>query len=238
MKNHSTSLSSFVKYLGVYLDQNLTYENEVKHVLKKMACGIKTIYAVKQFLSEKVCLLLLNALVLSHLHYPAILLQGISQNLLTTLEKQLSWGVKACFNRQKQDSSSDLKIKHNILPIRIFLDYKSCFYFWKYHNNLLPAFSGPNTIPTARMKYHSRTVTKKLVCNTEISNEFMRKSFFIRTLPLWNSLPSCLVKKKFSAETIKSKYKVHFSNKIAKEIEQPEHRKNAGEITALVKFYY
>ena len=118
--------------VGVYLDQNLTYENEVKHVLKKMACGIKTIYAVKQFLPEKVCLLLLNALVLSHLHYPAILLQGISQNLLTTLEKQLSWRVKACFNRQKQDSSSDLKIKHNILPIRIFLDYKSCFYFWKY----------------------------------------------------------------------------------------------------------
>ena len=134
-------------------------------------------------------------------------------------------GVKACFNRQKQDSSSDLKIKHNILPIRIFLDYKSCFYFWKYQNNLLPAFSGPNTIPTARMKYHSRT--KKLVCNTKIScNEFMRKSFFIRILPLCNSLPSCLVKKKFSTETIKSKYNVHNRN-----IE-----KNAGEITALVKF--
>ena len=220
VKNHSTSLSSFVKYLGVYLDQNLTYE--VKHVLKKMACGIKTIYAVKQFLPAKICLLLLNALVLSHLHYPAILLQGISQNLLA-LKKQLSWGVKACFNRQKQDSSSDLKIKHNILPIRIFLVYKSYFYFWKNQNNLLPAFSGPNTIPTARMKYHIRT--KKLVCKTKISNEFMRKSFFIRTLPLWNSLPSCLVKKNFSAETIKSKCKVHFSNKIAKEMEQPEHRK-------------
>ena len=78
VKNPSTSLGSFVKYLGVYVDQNLTYKNEVKPVLKKMACGIKTIYAVKQFLPEKICLLLLNALVLSHLHYPAILLQGIS----------------------------------------------------------------------------------------------------------------------------------------------------------------
>ena len=120
VKNHSTSLSSFGKYLGVYLHQNLTYENEVKHVLKKMACGIKTIYAVKQFSPEKICLLLLNALALSHLHYPAILLQGISQNLLTTLEKQLSWGVKACFNSQKQDSSCDLKINYNILPTRLF----------------------------------------------------------------------------------------------------------------------
>ena len=34
VKNHSTSLSSFVKYLEVYLDQKLTYEKKVKHVLK------------------------------------------------------------------------------------------------------------------------------------------------------------------------------------------------------------
>ena len=86
MTNHSTYLSSFVKYLGVYLDQNRTYEKEVKHVLKKMACDNKTIYAVKQFLPGKNCPLLLKALVLSHIHYPAILIQGISQNLLTTLE--------------------------------------------------------------------------------------------------------------------------------------------------------
>ena len=82
VKNHSTSLSLFVMYLGVYLVQNLTYENAVKHVLKKMACGIKRIYAVKQFSPEKNCLLLLNALVLSHLHYPAKLLQGIPQQHL------------------------------------------------------------------------------------------------------------------------------------------------------------
>ena len=190
---------------------------------------------MKRFLPGKICLLLLNALVLSHLHYPAILLQGISQKLLTTLEKLLSCSVKACFNCQKQDSASDLKIKLIIIPIRFFLDYKSCFYFLKYQNILLPAFSGTNTLPTARMKYHSRT--KKLVCNTKISKEFMRKSFFISILPPSNSLPSCVVKKKFSSGTTKSKYKVLFSTKIVKQTEQPEHRKNAGEITALVLFF-
>ena len=82
---------------------NITYEKEAKHVLKKLAFGIKTIYAVKQFLPENTCLLILNTLVFSHFQYPAILLQSISQNLLTTLEKQLRWGVKACFDRQKQE---------------------------------------------------------------------------------------------------------------------------------------
>ena len=73
-----------------------------------MACGIKTIYAIRDFFPIKTRLLLLNALVLSHLHYPAILLNGISENLLTTLEKQLNWGVKACFNRSRYDLEVDI----------------------------------------------------------------------------------------------------------------------------------
>ena len=117
--------SNHVKYLGVFLDKNLTYQDEVKNLLMKMTCGIKTIYSVRDLFPEKTRFLLLNALVISHLHYSSVLLNGITENLLTTLEKQLSWAVKACFKRNKFDHSSDLKIYHKILPIQYFLQYKS-----------------------------------------------------------------------------------------------------------------
>ena len=110
---------------------------ETKHILRKMACGIKTILSIRNYFPEKILLSLLNALVISHLHYPSILLNGISQNLITTLEKQLSWGVKACFHRKKFESSKDLEIKFQILPIRLFLDLKAVTYFWKWKTNLL-----------------------------------------------------------------------------------------------------
>ena len=97
------------KYLGVYSDQNVSFQEEVKHILRYMACGIKNLYSIREYLPEKTRLLLLNT-VISHLHYPSILLNGISQNLRTTLENQWSWAVKACFNRTKYESSSDLKI--------------------------------------------------------------------------------------------------------------------------------
>ena len=45
-------------------------------------------------------------LVISHLHYSAILLGGIRDNLITILEKQLNWGIKACFNRTKYERLS------------------------------------------------------------------------------------------------------------------------------------
>ena len=40
VRNHMTKHYSFVKYLGIYLDRNLTYEYEVKNTLEKIACCI------------------------------------------------------------------------------------------------------------------------------------------------------------------------------------------------------
>ena len=87
-----------------------------------MACGIQTLYTVKTCLPEKFCLKLLNALVVSQIQHPPILVNGISQKVITSIAKQLSWAVKACFNRNKSDSSSDLKIKHSIFPIKLCLN--------------------------------------------------------------------------------------------------------------------
>ena len=41
--------------------------------------------------------MLLIALVVSHLQYSAVLLNGITENLMTTLEKQLNGAIEACF---------------------------------------------------------------------------------------------------------------------------------------------
>ena len=90
-----------------------------------MACGIKTVYAIRDFFPIKT--LLRNAFVLNHLNYQAILSNGMSENLLATLEKQLNWGVEACFNRIKYDHSSDLKLNY-ILPVGYFLDIKAVKY--------------------------------------------------------------------------------------------------------------
>ena len=184
-----------------------------------MACGIKTLYSVKSFLPDKTFLMLLNSLVISHIHYPAILINGMSQNLITTIEKQLKWGVKACFNRRTFDSFSDLKLKHNIFPIRILLDLKAITYFWKHQNNLLPAFKCSNKITTAQSR------TKENSCGCQAKSAFMKISFFMRIIPMWNNLPIMLFMDKSSIETIKRKLKRYFIAKIANEIEHPEYRK-------------
>ena len=157
IKNQIINTSTTMKHLCVYLDQNLDFQDEVKNILRKMATGIKKLYAIRDIFPTATRLILLNALVLSHLHYSSILLSGISENLITTLEKQLNWGIKACFKRTKFDHSKDLKIRHKILLVRHFVDYNCLLYLWKYESSLIPAFDRKHHLPTAATKTDERT---------------------------------------------------------------------------------
>ena len=122
-----------------------------------MTCGTKTLCAIRDSFPEKTRLLIMNALVISHVHYSVILLNGISENLLTTLEKQLRWAVKACFNRRKCDHSADLKLLHDILPMRYFLKLKSVLFFWKFYHNVVPSLLNDKISTTAVIRQHKRT---------------------------------------------------------------------------------
>ena len=84
------------------MDQNLTFEAGIKLFLKKRLVELKhcTLFHTRRMLSKTIEYPSRESNTTSS--FPLI---GISQNLITLLEKQLSWAVKACFNRNKADTS-------------------------------------------------------------------------------------------------------------------------------------
>ena len=81
-----------VKCLGVHIDCNLSFDEEIKNVLRKMAVGIKVIYSIKNIFPEKTRSALLNALFLTHLHYTIVLFSGFKKTIRVILNKQMNWG--------------------------------------------------------------------------------------------------------------------------------------------------
>ena len=75
-----------VKDLGIMIDSHLNF-HEVKKVLRKRACRNKTIAAIQKPFDIQTRLLFLQSLVFSHLHYSSVLLSGISQKLIISLDK-------------------------------------------------------------------------------------------------------------------------------------------------------
>ena len=141
----------------------------------------------------------------SHLHYSAILLGGIRKNLITTLEKQLNWGVKACFNRTKCERSSNLRKRHNILPVRFLLNLKTSTYFYRWKNGLVPAFRAKLEPPTAQVMKQQRTNLLYFTLHT--NTKFMDKCFFKRAIQIWNTLLKNIKTTKYTYLTVNKKMK-------------------------------
>ena len=75
--------SNTVKYLGVIIDSELNIDGKVKKILQRMACGIAILKTLNKSLPEKTKTLLLNAIVIRHLHFSAFVLKGLQNSLLT-----------------------------------------------------------------------------------------------------------------------------------------------------------
>ena len=116
-----------------------------------MAVGIKVMYSIRNSVSEKTRITLLNALVLSHLHYSIILLIGIQSSLILTLNKQLNWALKACFYRRKSDRVTDLRLLYKIFPVEFMMKYRAIKYLLRLLNNDLPGLSELK-LPTFKIK--------------------------------------------------------------------------------------
>ena len=106
-----------------------------------MALGIKIIYTIRNSLPGSSLKLILNALVLNHLHYSAVVIQSMGKNLLVSIEKQINWALKAFFYWSKFESTKQLRLEHNILHIKLFIETKRLLYFWKIKSGQLPVFS-------------------------------------------------------------------------------------------------
>ena len=158
-------------------------------------------------LPVKTRLLIMHALVISHLHYPAILLIGISANLMISLEKQLSWAVKTCCDQAKYDSSSDLKLKHTILPVTMFLDYKILCLFWKIQHQLLPAYY---IIEYDNHQIDINTRNKKLYFGDRYNGQYIESSCFKKSVIIWNKLTDDKVN--FKDIVTYRKAKIKFNN--------------------------
>ena len=137
--NHIIKVEN-ANYLGLILDTKLLYLQQVEQILSKMAQGIKTIYVLRNMVPYYLSKILLNSILTSHLQYSAVLISFISKNLLTTLEKQLNWVVKACYFHRFNISALSIELDDYIPPIKQLLEYRTALYVNQLLTYKKPAF--------------------------------------------------------------------------------------------------
>ena len=176
----------FVKYaknLGIILDEMLTFDDQVKRVVKACICTIKKIAEIKSFLTEDDLKTVVCAGVLSRLDYCNALYYGITEARIKKLQSVQNSAVHLIRKRMNQHvSTAELLKKFHWLPVKKRIAFKILLVV---HKCLLG--EAPVSLRSMIVMGGS-TRTKKLEegkCNGEMGE----RSFSIAGPKLWNLLP-------------------------------------------------
>ncbi|XP_046578768.1 uncharacterized protein LOC124286436 [Haliotis rubra] len=83
----SVKSADTVKNLGVHFDHKLTMERQVNAIAKSCYFQIRSISAIRRYITEDCCKTLVHALVTSRLDYGNCLIRGLPETLTSRLQK-------------------------------------------------------------------------------------------------------------------------------------------------------
>lgn len=134
----SISETHCVKYLGVTLQANLSWDMHMENVKKKIAPAIGILFKLKYKLDVKTKLIIYQSLIQSHFNYMAIVYAYNSNNVaIKSLQRFQNKALKIVYNLPANYSTISLyKNITTILPISGLHKYQSLIYVFKCLHNI------------------------------------------------------------------------------------------------------
>lgn len=129
LDNQAIKPSKTVKVLGLMLDEHLTFENHVRHLLRISYAKLRTLYRLKHTLDSKSKLILINSLILSRIDYANV---SFYPCLTEELKKELQLLQNSCirfvFGLRRFDHISHVYRENSILTLKNrYLLHALCF---------------------------------------------------------------------------------------------------------------
>ncbi|KAJ2938044.1 hypothetical protein O0L34_g14498 [Tuta absoluta] len=207
--------SQKVKNLGVIFDECFSWKPHVSEVSRKVFGAYGSLKRLKNLLPTKTKILLAHSLLLPILDYADVCYPDLTVQLLHKLERLQNLCIRFIFGLRKYDHVSHYRSQLQWLPISRRRD---CHIL----SLLYCVLSNPNTPPylKERFVFHSSTLARNLRASDSLTlnipphkTDFYAKSFTVRAIKLWNSLPE-VVRRAPSVTTFKDRVKTHFLSEI------------------------
>ena len=175
------------KNLGVILDEVLSFEQQIKSIVKACVITIKKIAEIKAFLTEEELITVVCASILSRIDYCNAVYYGINESLVKKLQTVQNSAVHLIRKRMNQQeiSTKQLLMRFHWLPVKMRIVFKILLVV---HKCLLEI--APRSL-CDMLEMGDSTRTMKLVersCNGVMGE----RSFQVAGPKLWNLLdPPC-----------------------------------------------
>ena len=205
-KKSEICITSTVKYLGIYINEELNLKYHITSILAKISRGVGILYKIKNFLPTSTLLCVYYSLVHTHLSYGIIIWGSTHKSHLEKLTSLQNKAIRAVGGAGWNESSSPLCYKFKVLK---FHD------IYKYELAKLMLYVQNKTLPTPLLKIfddvkndlnlNTRSRTREKLKVPLFKSSRTQKSVKYQGVTLWNSLSLNL--KKLSFQKFSTEYK-------------------------------
>ena len=127
------------KYLGIMIDNKLTFSKHIEHVKSKLLRGNAILSITRQYLPKSILLNTYHAHIQPHIDYGINAWGHTYESHLTVLKRCQRKSIRLINFKKKRDATAELFCNNKVLPFDQCLALASAKLLWKCSNGLLPS---------------------------------------------------------------------------------------------------
>ena len=177
-----------IKYLGLYIDQHLTFDDHVTHMCGKISARTKFMWRIRPFIPKSLALTLYKSLIAPHFLYCSFILDGITESLKNKLQCHQNAALRAVLNVDKSFSTARMLTDLRIDSVRTEMKKSCCKMVYKGFYDIGPPalnYLFELYTPERMLRSSDELLVKVPKCNTA----FGRHNIAYRGGMYWNTLP-------------------------------------------------
>ena len=129
---------SSTKFLGVIIDENLTWKNHIDAISKTISRNIGVLTKLKHFVPENILYSLYCTLILPYINYGVLIWGNTCKIYLDKIFKLQKWAIRTISNSHYRSHTGPLFSKYNGLNVHDTFKLNLGIFMYKHHTNQLP----------------------------------------------------------------------------------------------------
>ena len=210
VNNKKIKRETKVTNLGVIFDEHLSWVSEINNTISNSSFKLRQGYNHKRFLSKKSKNTLVQSYILSNFNYNSIILQNLTQELVTKIQGFQNTCTRFILNLRKFDHISEGFKSLNMLNMENSRKIQSLTLMHKIVNKKAPQYLQENIIFNQQVhSYQTRLHSNIRLPN--VRTNFGNNRFLVNTGRLYNEITNLLnIPHEISVVAFKAKLKKYF----------------------------
>jgi hypothetical protein len=180
---------SCTKFLGIYVDDRLKWDEHIHHVESKLASGAYALNAAKRFLTRSSLKTIYHSLIHSHIAYGNILWGSAARGKINRLNKLQKKCIRSIARLNYRENTESSFKQLNTMNINATYQFQLGKLLYRYFNNILT--TSLRDIFVSNFDIHAYNTRGQL--NAHMSNirlSVVKNSFLHQGPKFWSEIPN------------------------------------------------